>query len=59
MTAIATQAAQMQTGALGQSIGVAVARQQIDAQKAVASLVAEAASPPAPAGQGQLIDLRA
>ncbi|MDN3592483.1 putative motility protein [Methylobacterium adhaesivum] len=58
MTAIAAQAVQMQAGALAQSIGTAVARQQIDAQKAVATLVAETASPPAPAGQGQFVDLR-
>ena len=59
MTSLAVQAVQMQAGALSQSIGTAVARQQIDAQKAVAGLVAEtaaSASPPAPAGQGQLVD---
>ena len=59
MTSLAVQAVQMQAGALSQSIGTAVARQQIDAQKAVAGLVAEAAasaSPPASAGQGQLVD---
>ena len=59
MTSLAVQAVQMQAGALSQSIGTAVARQQIDAQKAVAGLVAETAAtapPPAPAGQGQLVD---
>jgi len=58
MSNIALQAVQMQSGALAQSIGTAVARQQIDAQKAVASLVAETASPPAPVGQGQFIDIK-
>ncbi|TXM70971.1 putative motility protein [Methylobacterium sp. WL120] len=59
MTSLVAQAVQMQGGALSQSIGTAVARQQIDAQKAVAALVAEtaaSASPPAPAGQGRLVD---
>ena len=61
MTTIASQGVQMQAGALSQSIGTAVARQQIDAQKAVAAMIAEtaaSASPPAPAGQGQLVDLK-
>ncbi len=64
MTTIAAQAVHLQTAALSQSIGTAVARQQIDAQKAVAAMVAETAAssstpPPAPAGQGQINDLRA
>ena len=60
MSSIAAQAVQMQAGAFAQSIGVAVARQQNDSQKAVAALVAEtAASTSPPAGQGQLVDLRA
>jgi hypothetical protein len=49
----------MQSAALTQQIGVAVARQQIDAQRAVANLVAGSATatpPPAPAGQGLLVD---
>ncbi|TXM76714.1 putative motility protein [Methylobacterium sp. WL103] len=59
MTSLVAQAVQMQAGALSQSIGTAVARQQIDAQKGVATLLAEtaaSASPPAPAGQGRLVD---
>ena len=59
MTSLVAQAVPMQAGALSQSIGVAVARQQIDAQKAVAALVAETAAsapPPAPAGQGRVVD---
>ena len=61
MTSIATQAVQMQAGSFAQSVGTAVARQQIDAQKSVAALVAQTAataSPPAPPGQGQLLDIK-
>lgn len=61
MTTIAAQAVQIQAGAFAQSIGTAVARQQIVAQKDVAALVAETAawaSPPAPTGQGQLVDMK-
>nr|WP_238248038.1 putative motility protein [Methylobacterium persicinum] len=52
----------MQAGSFAQSVGVAVARQQIDAQKSVAALVAQTAAspaPPAPSGQGQVLDIRA
>ena len=62
MTSIVSNIAQMQSAAVTQQIGVAVARQQIDAQRAVADLVAgtaATASPPAPPGQGQAVDLRA
>ncbi|MCJ2014758.1 putative motility protein [Methylobacterium sp. J-076] len=61
MTSVLTQAVQMQAGGFAQSVGTAVARQQIDAQKSVADMVAQtavAASPPAPAGQGQRLDVR-
>ncbi|MCJ2111994.1 hypothetical protein MKK64_12415 [Methylobacterium sp. E-025] len=59
MTSPVARSVQIQAGALSQSIGTAVARQQIDAQKAVAALVAETAvavSPPVPAGQGRVVD---
>ncbi|TXN72379.1 hypothetical protein [Methylobacterium sp. WL6] len=59
MTSPVARAVQIQAGALSQSIGTAVAHQQIDAQKAVAALVAETAvavSPPVQAGQGQVVD---
>lgn len=62
MNSIAVQVVQMQAGSFSQSVGTAVARQQIDAQKSVADMVAQtanAASPPAPPGQGQLLDIRA
>lgn len=62
MTSIAAQVVQMQAGSVAQSIGTAVARQQIDAQKSVADMVAQtaaSASPPASPGQGQLLDIRA
>ncbi|WP_407519385.1 putative motility protein [Methylobacterium oryzisoli] len=58
MSTIAAQAVQMQAASFSQQVGVAVARQQIDAQKAVAEMVAAAASAPPPAGQGRLIDLK-
>lgn len=57
--ALALAVVQMQAASLGQGIGTAVARQQIDAQRAVADLVKEAAaSPPAPPGQGEVVDVR-
>ena len=59
MTSLVSNVVQMQSAAVTQQIGVAVARQQIDAQRAVADLVAgtaATASPPAPPGQGQVID---
>lgn len=62
MNSVAAQVVQMQAGGFAQSVGTAVARQQIDAQKSVADMVAQtaaSASPPAPAGQGQLLDIRA
>lgn len=62
MTSLVSNIVQMQSAAVTQQVGVAVARQQIDAQRAVADLVAGAAataSPPAPPGQGQVVDLRA
>ncbi|MBB3900589.1 hypothetical protein [Methylobacterium brachythecii] len=61
MTTIASQAVQMQAGAQSQSIGIAVARQQIAADQAVAALVAGTAastSPSPPPGQGQVVDLK-
>lgn len=64
MSSPIAQAVQMQAGGFAQSMGVAVARQQIDAQKSVANLVAQTAAtaataaPPAPAGQGTRLDIR-
>ena len=60
----ATAAVQMLASSQNQQIGIAVARQQIGSDKAVAGLVADGAQsaagagPPAPAGQGQSVDLR-
>jgi len=58
MNSLLSNVVQMQSAAVTQQIGVAVARQQIDAQRAVANLVAgSAAAPsPAPAGQGLIVD---
>ncbi|MBD8908538.1 hypothetical protein [Methylorubrum zatmanii] len=59
MTAIASQIVQAQSAAFSQQVGIAVARQQIGAERAVADLVAGTAanaSPPPPPGQGQVID---
>ena len=59
MTSLVSNVVQMQSAAVTQQIGVAVARQQIDAQRAVADLVAgtaATASPTAPSGQGQVVD---
>ena len=61
MMSLISNVVQMQSAAVSQQIGISVARQQIDAQRAVADLVAgraTAASPPAPSGQGQLVDLK-
>lgn len=59
MTTIAAQAVQMQAAAFSQQVGTAVARQQIDAERSVAALVAQSVSPPAPPGQGQAVDVKA
>jgi hypothetical protein len=62
MTNLAAQAAGTLAASASQQIGVAVARQQIAAERAVAGLVAGAilpAAPPAPPGQGRIVDLRA
>ncbi len=62
MSSLAAQVVQIQASRTAQSIGTAVARQQIDAQKSVADMVAEtaaSASPPAPPGQGRIVDIRA
>ncbi|MCJ2055189.1 hypothetical protein MKL09_01335 [Methylobacterium sp. J-048] len=64
MTTLAATATHMQAASQHQTIGTAVARQQIASEKAVAGLVGEgarngaSASPPAPPGQGQRIDLK-
>ena len=65
MDPIATTAVQMLAASQTQQIGIAAARQQIAADKAVAGLVAQGADqaaanagPPAPPGQGQSVDLR-
>jgi hypothetical protein len=57
-------AVQMLGSSQNQQVGIAVARQQLAADKAVAGLVAESAQaaasagPPAPPGQGQSVDRR-
>jgi hypothetical protein len=59
-----TAAVQMLGTSQSQQIGIAVARQQLAADKAVAGLVADSAQsaasagPPAPPGQGLSVDLR-
>lgn len=61
MTSLISNVVQMQSAAVSQQIGVSVARQQIDAQRAIADLVAgtaAAASSSAPPGQGQIVDLK-
>ena len=64
MDPIATTAVQMLAASQNQQIGIAVARQQLSADKAVAGLVADGAAqaasagPPAPPGQGLSVDLR-
>ncbi len=61
MTSLVAQAVQMQAAGVAQSVGTAVARQQIAAEKSVADMVAQtaaSASPPAPPGQGQHVDLK-
>ncbi|MDE3747633.1 hypothetical protein [Methylobacterium radiotolerans] len=65
MDSIAAAAVQMLGSSQNQQIGIAVARQQLSADKAVAGLVADSAAaqaasagPPAPPGQGQSVDLR-
>lgn len=62
MTNLISQVVQMQAGAFAQSIGTAVARQQVGAQNAVAALVSQtaaSAAAPVPAGQGQIVDRQA
>lgn len=60
----AAAAVQMLGASQNQQIGIAVAQQRLAADKAVAGLVADtaqsaaSAGPPAPAGQGQSVDLR-
>ena len=62
MNSLAATATQMLGASQNQTIGTAVARQQIAAEKAVAGLVAENAAgaanavPPAPPGQGLSVD---
>ena len=64
MDPVSLAAVQMLGTAQNQQIGVAIARQQLAADKAVAGLVADGAAqaasagPPAPPGQGQSVDLR-
>jgi hypothetical protein len=63
MSSLAATAVQMLGVSQNQQIGIAVARQQSAAVKAVAGLVADgaqnaAASAPAPPGQGRSVDRR-
>jgi hypothetical protein len=61
---LAAAVTQMLGSSQNQQIGIAVARQQVAADKAVAGLVSDSAAqaasagPPAPPGQGQSVDLR-
>lgn len=63
-TSLASTVTQMTGAARTQQVGVAVARQQIASERAVADLVAQGAagaanaSPPAPPGQGRSVDIR-
>ncbi|KMO26800.1 hypothetical protein ACQVP2_05925 [Methylobacterium aquaticum] len=49
-----------QSTAFSQQVATLAARRQLDAERAVAGLVAETATanPPAPPGQGQRLDVR-
>ncbi|WP_298956765.1 hypothetical protein [uncultured Methylobacterium sp.] len=61
MSSLAAAATQMMGSAVNQQVGTAVLRQQFASQRAVADLVAQtaaSAAPPAPAGQGQVVDRR-
>ena len=61
MDPIASSVVTAQAAAFSQSVGTAVARQQIASERAVADLVAgtaATASPPAPPGQGKVRDVR-
>lgn len=44
--------------AFSQQIAIVAIRSQLDAERAVADLVAQTASPPPPPGQGQQLDIR-
>ncbi|MFD0935097.1 hypothetical protein ACFQ12_07860 [Methylobacterium trifolii] len=60
MTSIAQTAATLKAASLNQQIGLAVAAKQITADRSVVDLLAgaaAAAAPPAPAGQGQVLDV--
>ncbi len=63
-TSLASTVVQMTSAARSQQVGVAVARQQIASDRAVADLVAQGAasaaagSPAAPPGQGQAVDIK-
>ncbi|MGY6282631.1 hypothetical protein ACXIT0_07020 [Methylorubrum extorquens] len=48
----------MQVAAFSQHLGTAIAQQQIDAERSVAQLMAQTASPPVPLRQGQVVDLK-
>ena len=60
---VASSIVAMQGASLGQNIALAVVKQQADAQAFAVELVSKAldasASPPAPAGQGTVVDRRA
>lgn len=60
---VASSLVAMQGASLGQDIAIAIARQQADAQASVVALLTKAldasASPPAPPGQGVVVDRRA
>ncbi|AWN49926.1 hypothetical protein DK419_07770 [Methylobacterium terrae] len=57
-TSIAAAAMAQAGSAFSQQVAVIAVRSQLDAERAVADLVAQTASPPAPPGQGQVLDVR-
>lgn len=64
MDPILAQTVQLLSGSMSQQIDTAIARQQIASDRAVAEFVADianttATSPPAPPGQGTIVDIKA
>ncbi|TGE01717.1 hypothetical protein [Methylobacterium nonmethylotrophicum] len=55
---LAAGAATLQGAAFSQQIATLAVRRQLDAERDVAGLVAQAATAPAPPGQGQVLDIR-
>jgi hypothetical protein len=57
-TSIATAAMAHAGASFSQQVAVIAVRSQLDAERAVADLVAQSASPPPPPGQGRVLDVR-